>query len=180
MRQFLALPLVAAILLSACGGSEETPADSNADGAISAAEVAAEAGNAVKPQPGQYTSTVELLEFEVPGAPANMNEQLKAAFAGGASQGNSFCMTEADSDPKKMLENMAESDCTFSQFDVTSGTIKAVMACQTPQGPAQVQMDGTMTSDSSTMTMAMTQAVAGAGEVRMKMRVASKRTGECS
>lgn len=179
MRAIRALPLFAAVVLAACGGSDE----SAPEGELTAADVAAEAATAVKPQPGQYTSTVELLEFDVPGLTADMKAQMKTMAEGGLAEGNSFCMTQADADPKKMLENIAESECTFSQFDVNGGTVKADMVCKGEgEGGAQarVQMDGNMTADSSVMTMTMAQSMGNMGEVNMKMRVTSKRTGECS
>lgn len=177
MRPFAYLPLAAACLLAACGSAEEAPAEAG----LSAEEVMAEAGNAVQPQPGQYSSTVELIDFQVPGVPDAMVAQMRGAVASGAAQGNQFCMTEADADPKAMLENLAESDCTFNQFAVTGGTIKADMSCKGEGGvAARVQMDGTMTAQSSTMTMTMTQPVANVGDATIKMRIASRRTGACS
>lgn len=177
MRMIRALPLVAAFVLAACGSSEEPAADE----ALSAEDVVAEAATAIKPNPGQYTSKIELLEFDMPGMPESAKAQMKQMAEGSMAEGNSFCMTEADADPKKMMENIAESQCTFNSFEVAGGTVKADMMCKGADGSdAQVQMDGQMTPDSSTMTMAMQQQLPAAGKVSMTMRVTSTRTGECS
>lgn len=176
MRAIHALPMLAAIMLAACGGSEEKAA-----GGLSKEEVAAEASTAIKPQPGQYTSTVELLAFDVPGLTGPMMEQMKVQAQSGLAQGNSFCLTPDKADPKAMLQNIAESDCTFNQFDVNGTAITADMVCKGNGGPeGHVQMDGTMTANGSVMTMAMQQSMGNMGVVNMKMRVTSKRTGDCS
>lgn len=171
MRMIRALPL-----LAACGGSDEAP-----DGALTKEDVAAKVDSVVKPQPGQYRSTVELLAFDMPGMTDEMKAQMKTMAESGLAQGNSFCMTEAQADPKTMLQNIAESDCTFNQFDVNGGTIKADMVCKGDGGAeGRVEMDGTMTPTSSTMTMTMQQSMGNMGIVNMKMRVTSNRIGECS
>jgi len=176
MRAIHALPALAAIILSACGGADDKAAEG-----LSAQDVAAEAQDVVKPEPGQYSSTVELLEFEIPGMTDAMKEQMKAQAQSGLAQGNSFCMTAEQADPKTMVQNIAESDCTFNRFDVNGGTIKADMVCKGNGGPeGHVQMDGTMTATGSVMTMAMQQSMGNMGTVSMKMRVTSRRTGECS
>lgn len=176
MRAIHALPVLAAMMLAACGGSEEKSA-----GGLSAQDVAAEVGTAITPQPGQYSSTVELLAFDVPGVPAAMLEQMKAQAKSGAAQGNSFCLTPDQADPKAMMQNMAEGDCTFSQFDVNGAKITADMVCKGNGGPeGRVQMDGTMAATGSDMTMTMQQSMGNMGVVNMKMRVTTKRTGDCS
>ena len=68
MRLTHTLPLAAAILLAACGGD----ADTDGDGAVSGEEFAAEAAGAIKPQPGQYRTSYEMLEFDVPGMPESV------------------------------------------------------------------------------------------------------------
>lgn len=180
MRAIHALPLLAApslaLLLAACGGSDEKP-----KGGLTKEAVAAKVSTVVKPQPGQYTSTVELLAFDVPGLTDAMKAQMKAQAQSGLAQGNSFCMTPDKADPKAMLQNIAESDCTFNQLEVNGGTIKADMVCKGNGGPeGRVLMDGTMTPTGSVMTMAMQQSMGNMGVVNMQMRVTSKRTGDCS
>jgi len=181
MRLIHTVPLAAAILLAACGGGE---ADADGDGEISSAELAAEAEGLVQPRPGQYSAKLELLEFDAPGMPAEAKEQMQQIFASGLSDGNSFCMTEADvaeNGPEKMVENLAEGDCTMNSFNVSGGTVVADMQCPGPSGAtSKVHMEGTMTAEGSTMTMDMRQDIAGMGATTMKMRVTSRRTGDCA
>lgn len=178
MRAIHVLPLAAALALAGCGGGDKAPA---AGETVSAQQVAERAQGAVTPTPGKYTSSMELLDFAMPGMPDAAKAQMRQAFASGLAQGNEFCMTAEQADPRQMLQNMAESKCTFSKFDVDGGKVDAQMSCTGDDGIAStVQMQGQMTADSSTMTMAMERSMEGIGKMQMKMRVTSKRIGECS
>src|SRR5690606_11865013 len=180
MRTIHALPLAAAMLLAACGGGET---DADGDGSLTADEVAAAAADMVQPRPGQYRSTLELLEFDAPGVPDSAKQQMRQIFASGLTEGNTFCLTPEDAaanGARQMVENMAESDCTMDRFDVTGGAVVAEMQCAGEGGAAStVKMEGQMTTESSTMTMDTSQNVPNIGETRMKMRVTSQRIGDC-
>jgi len=181
MRPIHSLPLAAAILLAACGGGET---DADGDGELSAEEVAAEAEGMVQPRPGQYRTTLELVEFDAPGMPDSAKQQLQQAFESGLAEGNTFCMTEAEAaenGPREIVENLAESDCEMKTFQVSGGSVVAEMQCASQGGGSQtVKMEGQMTAESSTMTMDMSQEMAGMGAMNMKMRVNSERIGDCT
>jgi hypothetical protein len=181
MRPIHSLPLAAAILLAACSGGAE---DAAADGEVTAEELAAAADGMVQPRPGQYSTSIELIEFDMPGLGDQAKQQMQAMVGGEMAQGNEFCLTPeeaAENGAQKMMENLAESDCTFSKFAVAGGSIDAAMQCAGEGGmTSTVAMTGAMTAESSDMTMAMDQEMAGAGKMHMKMRVKSQRTGECA
>lgn len=178
MRPIHSLPLIAVILLAACGGGAD-----EADG-VSGEDVAAAAGGAPTLEPGQYEVSYQLLEFDIPGAPESLKQQAQAAM-GGASEvakGFSYCLTpeEAAKGPQGMVEQMAERDCSFAKFDVSGGTVSADMQCAEDDGSTiHMLMDGEMTSTGSDMTMTLEQEIAGMGAVRMKSRAMSRRTGDC-
>lgn len=180
MRLVHTLPLAGAILLAACGGD----ADTDADGKVSAEEIAAASEGMVQPLPGQYRASLELLEFEAPGLPEGAKEQMQQIFASGLAEGNSFCMTEEDAaknGAEEMVKNLAESDCTMNAFNVSGGNVTADMQCAAEGGgTSTVKMDGTMTAEGSVMTMDMSQEVPNMGATRMKMRVTSQRIGDCA
>ena len=180
MRIIHSFPLAAAIVLAACSG--ETDADG--DGALSADEIAAEAGDLIQPRPGQYRASLELLEFEAPGLPPQAKEQMQQVFASGLAEGNAFCLTEEDAaanGPQEMVKNLAEGDCTMKSFNVSGNTVVADMQCPgEPEGTVrEVHMEGQMSAEGSTMTMDMGQTVPGLGDTKMKMRVTSERVGDC-
>lgn len=179
MRTIHTLPLAAAILLAACGGD----ADADGDGKISAGEVAAEADELVQPRPGQYRASLELLEFDAPGMPEQAKQQMQQIFASGLAEGNTFCITEAqvaENGPEEMVKSLAESDCTMKTFNVSGGTIVADMQCPEGETTSTVRMEGQMTTEGSTMTMEREGEVPNIGQTRMKMRVTSKRIGDCA
>ena len=179
MRTIHTLPLAAGILLlAACGGSGD--ADTDNDGDISTGEVAAAAAQAVRPEPGQYRGSFELLEFTAPGVPDSARQQMQQLFSSGLTEGITFCMTEADASPENMVKNMAEGDCTTKRFNVSGGTIESEMECPGEGGGTRtVKMNGQMTASSSNMTMETSQTVPGMGETSMKIRVQSERIGDC-
>lgn len=168
-----------ALLLAACGSSE-----SEADqGAISMEEVAEAAKDMPSPVAGQYESTVELLAIDVPGMPEDAKAQMKAAAAQSLSQGNSFCLTEEEAakGAEQMVQNMADSTCSFERFDVSGSSIDAKMSCSGEGGmQGRVALKGTMSSTDSSMTMDMTQAGPNGQEMTMTMKVDSKRVGDCA
>ena len=181
MRSIHMLPLAAAVLLAACGSGD---ADADGDGKVSADEVAAESASLAQPRPGQYRTSLELLEFDAPGLPAGAKERMQQIFASGLAEGNTFCMTPedaAENGPEEMVKSLAESDCEMSSFNVSGNTVVADMQCQGEGGKTnRVLMEGQMTAESSTMTMATNQEIPGMGAVDMKMRVTSERIGECA
>ena len=178
MRLIHTAPLAAAILLAACGGD----ADTDGDGEVAAEEAAAEAANLVQPRPGQYSVALELMEFDVPGMPDSAKQQMQQIFSSGLAEGNTFCMTEADTaknGAEQMVRNLAESDCTMNTFNVTGGTVAAEMQCLDNGAASTVKIDGQMSAEGSTMTMERAGDVPNVGKTRMKMKVTSKRIGDC-
>ncbi|GAA0274902.1 hypothetical protein GCM10009127_14340 [Alteraurantiacibacter aestuarii] len=177
MRKSLyVLPLAAALALTACGG------DADGDD-VTADEMASQLADAETPQPGQYRSTQELLELDVPGMPEEMAGMMRSAFAEGAAEETTYCLTAEDaaSSREQMLANMAESDCNVERFDMSGGTIDAAMNCPTGQGiTGDVSLTGTMDGNGADMVMSFSADMPGMGPGTIRMRVVSERIGECS
>ena len=180
MRLIHTAPLAAAILLAACGGD----ADTNEDGTVSGEEVVAEAADAIRPLPGQYRTSYEMLEFNAPGAPEAVQEAMQAQMGGAAevAKPTLTCLTPeqaAANGPEEMAKQIAEGNCTVSRFDVSGGSISSEMQCSGADGmTTNVVMDGQMTSTSTTMTMTTEIDVQGQ-KVQTKARVTSERVGDC-
>lgn len=175
MRTKLIAPLAAAFALAACGGGGEEKQDS-----VSLDDAVAEAADSgAMPRPGRYRSTQELIEFEMPGMPADQMTMMRNAFAEGAAEESTYCITETMT-REKWLSDMAESNCTIGRFDVDGGEIDVAMTCSGDQGVSgSVEMKGTAGENSSNMVMSFVQQIPGMGEGRIKMRVKSERTGDC-
>ncbi len=180
MRKIHALPLVTALLLAGCGDK----ADENGQGAVSNEAAAAAAEGMIQPLPGQYRTSLELLEFDIPGMTDPMKAQMRSIVGGEFAKGNTYCLTPeeaAANGSRRMAENMAEGNCSFNKFAVSGGTLSADMQCTGADGlTSHVLMDGLMTQTSSDMTMTMDQQMEGVGQVRMKMRAKTERTGDCA
>lgn len=179
MRIRFALPLLAAATLAACSGSAD---EELADEALSADEVAGAATEADFPMPraGQYSTTQELIEFQMPSLPAEQLAAARAAFATGAAEPHTYCVAE-DMTREQWLSNMAESDCTVSRSTAGAEGIDIVMTCNGAQGvTGRVAMKGTASEDASDLEMTFSQTIPGAGDSTIRMRVKSERTGDCA
>ena len=180
---YISASLVAVAMLAACGSDPE-PQEGSANAATVEAvnvEGAAEELSRIEIRPGQYESSAKLVNFEVPGLPEQFAEQVREELAKSLSQGNSFCVTseEASQGPERMLQEMAESDCTFNRFDVSGGDVNADMQCTPSDGsPARVQMTGNIGAQGSTMRMETAQETPN-GTVNLTVDLESRRVGDC-
>lgn len=181
IRRSYAAAAVFAVALSACGEEAKTPK--------SADEVIAEAGEMERPRPGQYETKVAMLDFSIPGLPTQQAEKLKAMMGNAGAQSSSFCLTEADAakgfeeQVRKMGQGRGGLECAFDEFDVDDSVLAAQMTCEGPQGmDAVMKIDGTTSATSTSMTMDMSQKapMIPGGEMRMKMKMDSRRTGDCA
>lgn len=177
MRRIFSI-LAATAVLAAC--SDSGTADTDGDGTISSEEIAAEARDAVRPDPGQYRSTTQLVDVEMPGAPPEMVDMMRANMSNRTSE---FCLTEEEVNEgfEAMAKRSQDGDCTFSKFDVDGGDIDAEMSCSMPQGSdMRMTMQGTGTPTSSDMTMTMEGELPGMGNAKMTMKVTNERIGDCT
>lgn len=169
----------AAFALTACGGSDT---DADGDGEISLDEAAVQSDGMIKPEPGQYRSTVELTDLQMPGAPPEAQEMMRAMMASGQ-QESSFCLTpeQADRGFEEMLrQSQEDQDCSFEKFEASGGSIDAVMTCRGGgQGSGRMAIQGTGTSTSSRMTMTMDAEGPGGQSMTMTMETEQERIGDC-
>ena len=180
MRVTMALPLVAALVLGACGSSGGS-ADSNGDGKVSAGEAVSAASKMDAPQPGKYQTKVELIDFSMPGMPAGMTNQIKGSMTGNMDV--TYCETGKDRQAsiKDMTDAMGRGNCTYNKMNVSGGTFDVDMTCAGREGGnGHYLINGTMTSTSRDMPMDMTQAMPGGQSMHMKSHVVSTRIGDCN
>ncbi|QZH75574.1 MAG: DUF3617 domain-containing protein [Erythrobacter sp.] len=166
--------------LTACGdsGTVEDPGDPD--------QVAAAMADIAKPQPGEYTTTGELIDFEISGASEEEQAMMRGFMEMGAAQTQTICITEeqADAGFEEFLGAMQENsdECTFTNFSVDGDTLDATMNCDDGAGSTgTIEFGGTIaeTSQDMTVTMNMTNATEGQ-TMRMVLRNQTERVGECS
>lgn len=177
-RPFAAAAILFA--LSACGSDPAEPRTAD--------EVIAEAGKLDTPRPGQYQTSVEMIDFSIPGLPRGQAEQTKSMMGSMGGEASAYCLTPAEAEKgfeesvRKMTEGTGEMECEFGRFAVDAGKLDAALACKGPQGmDADIALTGTATAETSSMRMKMVQkaAMIPGGEVRMEMQMDSKRIGDC-
>ena len=79
----------AAFVLASCGSSN---ADADGDGEISLEEAAAKSDEMIRPEPGEYRATVEMTDQQMPGAPPEAQDMMRAMMGSGE-QVSTFCLT---------------------------------------------------------------------------------------
>ncbi|WP_144097617.1 DUF3617 domain-containing protein [Croceicoccus sediminis] len=189
----LAILCLAPLALAACGSDESAEqADEasvasgedtlTAPGGMSEDAIAAEMKKAIRPKPGQYTSTAELIELDVPGVPAAQAKQMKDMMGSSLARTTSRCLTPDEAE--KGFEELAKAQqegCTVDSFKVDGSKFVGKMTCENPDASGTMTMSGTGTETSSDMEMAMdmTSPNLPGGRMAMKMHVTSKRTGDC-
>ncbi|MFB0610851.1 DUF3617 domain-containing protein [Aurantiacibacter poecillastricola] len=178
MRLNHALPLLAGLALAACWGNSD---EDLTDEALSADEVSGALGDdGVMPAPGEYSISYDLVSVEMVNGQVQDMAALEAAFAEGAEEQTSFCVTEA-MDREAWISAMTDNSCTFSRFSgLETGEIDLAMTCEAEDGPqGRITMIGTSGEASSDMEMSFTQPIPGVGDADIALRVATQRTGDC-
>jgi hypothetical protein len=129
-----------------------------------------------------------MLDFSIPGIPAEQAEKLKGMMGNVGDQTTSFCLTPEEANKgfeesvRKMGQGQGGLKCDFNKFDVEGAKIAAEMTCSGAQGmTSEMTIDGTATAQSTSLHMAIRQkaAMIPGGEMRMEMQMDSRRTGEC-
>ena len=176
MRAIIALPLAAAFALSACGNDGE---EAMTDEALAADEVSGVIeDNGTMPAPGEYATSVELIEFDAPNMAEEDVATARSEFEAGAGQPNLYCLTE-DVTREAWLSEMVEAECTLSRFTANGEEIDGAMMCSSDIGlNGRVELAGTSGEESSDLRMTYTLP-AEAGEGTVRMRVTAERSGDC-
>ena len=170
---------VVALALAASGCGEER---------VTGEDVLARAGTLENPRPGLYETTTELVSYELPGAnPQEADRQRTEAENIGKETGQR-CVTEKEA--KKGFETLLEEivdginsmDCGFTEFEANAPRVNATLKCNGPlDAEAGVTFAGKTNSEGYDLTMdlgASSRLIAG-GSMKMRMKFASKRIGDC-
>lgn len=179
MRKVL-LVAGAVLLLAGCGGSGDDAGEKAATGSDqtvrsekSAAAAAAEFS------PGRWETKVALESVDVPGAPEGVKDAMVQQM--GKTQTVLHCLTaeEAKKPDAKFFGADAGPGCKYEKYDNAAGTIDAVITCEKGQELERAHLTGTYTADSFAMAMEARAAAGPMGPMTMKMKVDSRRIGEC-
>jgi hypothetical protein len=175
MNRSMLLPV---LLLSACSNEPEISAP-NASVEEVANQVREAAGESLV-RPGKWESQVRVTAFDMPGAPPEMANAIRAMHDRAKVTTN--CLTpEETRRPKEDFFASAGKNCRYHHFDMSGGKIDAMMICE-GQGMAQTMtMVGTYSPDDYRMEMSVKADAPGGpqGQMTMKMQVDARHVGEC-
>ncbi len=172
------LPIFAGLALVACGDSSD---EDLTDEALSMDEVMASGqDNGIKPQPGEYSVAYDLISVDMIRGQVEDMAALEAAFAEGAQEQTSFCVTDA-MDREAWISAMTDNSCTISRLAAQRRNIELAMTCDAEEGPqGQIIMAGTTSETSSDLQMGFTQPIPGVGDANIVLKVETQRTGDCA
>lgn len=163
-------------LLSACSSDEG--ADVDGDGEITSEEARAEMESAaVSITPGQWEASVQLTEFEIPQMPESARGMMREQM--GQTRTSTSCITpEQATDPEASMFG-EDDDCSYSDFNMSGGTILIAGSCQSRgmPGAMNMRMEGSYTSTSYDMTMNMSMDSGPAGPISMAGQVTGRFVG---
>lgn len=176
-RAWSDIAVVAALLVAACGGTDDA-ASSDGETGNTAARASTE-GSEVKPLPGQYRTQVQLLSAELPGAPAGAEAMMRQAMDG---RTHEYCLTpqEADQSFAEMAKRSQDGSCTTDSYQADGNRFQAAVTCQSQAGTMRMTMEGTGSPTSSEITMAMNGDFGGMGPASLRMKMTNQRIGDCA
>lgn len=127
--------------------------------------------------PGEWETRVEVLEAEMPGMPKGAADQITKANS--EMKTHSYCITpeEASKPGGGFLTGDSKDKCTIEKLEMSGGRIEQVVSCGDAGGKPSMRMStsGTYTATSMQGTAEMDMA----GFMKMKVRLNSRRVGEC-
>ena len=126
-------------------------------------------------QPGQYRTTVTMLEMNIPGVSStNINMEPTTT---------EDCVTSsdvADFTSGSMVDADSGESCTQSSMSTGGGRIQGQATCTGEHGARTMQINGTYTSNHVEMEISSTSDMpGGAGQMSQRMRIVTDRIGEC-
>ncbi|CAM8673188.1 MULTISPECIES: DUF3617 domain-containing protein [Sphingobium] len=175
MRRTVLTLAVLTIGLAACS---EKPGDKTGDiaatDAMSKQEVKAQVDK-VQLKPGQWEGrfTVKDLDLgDMPGAPANMKEQMKSAMNQTALK---YCVTpeQAANPSGEMFAGQENKNCTYGGFEAKGGAVQGQVSCKSEGGTMNATMSGTYAPENYAMDMDM-KMVGGPQGMTMAMTARSE------
>ena len=170
-----------ALALAACSGGA-VDADADGDGTVTGDEMreaVSQAGSDLKPEPGKYELTMELVKIEAPGAPP----QVAQMMGGMMNRTEEFCLTPEMAEQgfaESFKENQNES-CKVDTFTLDGGAMDMKMSCsgEDGNGAMSIAMKGDVTPTTSDMTMQMDGTIPQMGDLQMILSYKQRRIGEC-
>ena len=178
------LAFLVPIALCACNSQPSVTATN-----ASTAEVAAKAAAMVRVEPGNWKTSVKMIDIQMPGIKdPRVAESMKEAMKshGNAAREFNYCVTpeQAAKPNAEMFVGNDSGDCLYDRFSMADGKIASKMTCRRGGGTMTMTMNGTYSLTAYTMTADMVgigpDGSGTEGSVNMKLETTAMRTGQCT
>ena len=135
-------------------------------------------------RPGKWSSTVAVLEMNSPGMPPEMQQKMQETL--GQPRTVEACLTADQVDNPERMIGAIPASCKYERYTMGNGKMNGKMRCETNGMVQEMSVAGTYSDDAYSLTIdnktiVPAGAVAGqpTGNMSMKMKVDSRRLGEC-
>lgn len=175
MKRMTIVPL-ACLALAACNQPSVSLTNASPEEVAKAAKAS---GTTIQMRPGQWETRIEIQSMDMPGIkdmPPQFAERMRAELM--KPRTVKSCMTEEDARRGPSKAFAGDSKCKFEKYDMTSGTIDAVMVCPGAQGEVRMHMTGSFAAETFTVDQAMDM-TGPTGAMHSKAHVSGKRIGDC-
>ena len=179
----LALLATAALGLAACDRGPEVDL-TNATPAEVAKAMKDSGATRTMVRPGKWSSTVAVLEMNSPGMPPEMQQKMQETL--GQPRTVEACLTADQVDNPERMIGAVPANCRYDRYTMGNGKMNGKMRCEQNGMIQEMTVAGTYSDDSYSLTIDnKTSAPAGAvagqpvSAMSMKMKVDSRRIGEC-
>jgi hypothetical protein len=152
--------------------------------AMSGEEVLAEAARLPPHVPGQYRTSMTLLEVDGPAETKELADLLRSDSGNEEIRNSDSCEDPQGADSSagtELVREILADQCVFEQFTVAGEAVTAVVQCPPDGGmPGRVKMSGRIGAENLDMLVTAEQRLPDKGTMRLKMRIKSERVGECT
>jgi hypothetical protein len=179
---------LAALILVGCGSQDKSANDAAA--AQAGGGAGSPASGAQEIQPGQWEMVTQLTSMDIPGAPPQVVQQMRAQQ--GRTETDRTCITpEQARNPLRELRDTMSGprggSCRRLEDTFGGGVIRIRLACQSPsggRGTAELSVEGRFTATTLTATVSINAQgpnVGGPGTTAMRMstNLRGRRIGDC-
>ncbi len=176
MRNIL-LVSAAAVALAGCNQNSVSLTNASPEEVAKAAK-----DSGISFTPGEWETTVEIVEAEIPGMPKGAADQMMQKGAA-KTQKHSYCMSaEEASHPGAGLltgEDQKKSKCTIEKFSMSGGHIEQTVSCPDPDGKVAMRMVTTGNYTPTSMNGTASMDMDGFMKMKIRANISSRRVGEC-
>ena len=169
--------LASALALAACDSGPKVSVE-NATPEEVAAEMKKSGVAEQLRKPGQWQTTMSVVDIAAPGMPPEAVQQMRQMMGNG--QSTQRCVTEEELKQVESFIGQNNANCRFDHYRVSGGKIDGKAKCTQGAVNQQMTMNGSFTADSSDMTIRSETRGGPPGQnVTVTMNIKSKRLGDC-